>query len=646
MQQTIPGNYRVGTDAILLWTIACALTPVLMGITSIAFYKEILSADPHATLIRNVRWAAFLGAPLLCVGLQWYALRRFAPRLALWMWVGAAVVTVVAPMFLPSWIRLDEREFRLALLHWGWSEAASISLVGRVALAFGKVFGQAVAVALATSLLHTVVIRFATQLPWKMFLMAAIAGAGAAVVITYLPDFLGIYRYESLNGLSWRHRLVEFALRACAGASHGIASSFVVYRMLVPSEVRKIGPILSLATVAVIAIPVSIAVSGRDGGRSAAFSVLKAFTAAPAKDVSHGEAILQFSHLVETRPGSYPVANWSPDSRYMILRDRHRRPMLVEVATGRELGQLAEASAFGESSALAWSPDSRAVVLRTHGAADPIPGRKHLRNRTRLRKFSIPARELLAEYHTAPDECYVSFAGLSLIHAPDGNSLWAHCSSRMALQPESIMAIQVDAGSLRPLRRKLYGAESIAGEVRTLGISSGEVVYLQRRQQGEVEEIRLGHLGEDTVVLRIDNLNATGLTSGLTAQGETIDDRGIFADYCGQPVLNGVADGKSICRGVDIDATTGEILQVSDDVDRRFEPHRQVVSSGDGLKVEGRQQPTSKRAEILVVDAGTGNVRQRIETREQRPLSFSPDGRWLVTHLRGTKRLAVYRVTR
>jgi hypothetical protein len=102
MQQTIPGNYRVGADNILLWTIACALAPALMGIAATAFNKEILTADPDATLIHNITLAPFLGAPLLCVSLQWYALKRFAPRLALWMWAGAAVVALVSSAFLPS----------------------------------------------------------------------------------------------------------------------------------------------------------------------------------------------------------------------------------------------------------------------------------------------------------------------------------------------------------------------------------------------------------------------------------------------------------------------------------------------------------------------------------------------------------------
>ena len=179
-----------------------------------------------------------------------------------------------------------------------------------------------------------------------------------------------------------------------------------------------------------------------------------------------------------------------------------------------------------------------------------------------------------------------------------------------------------------------------------LGISNGEVVYLQRRIDGEVEEIRLGRLRDDALVLRVGNLNETGLTGGLLAQGEALEEGAIVAQFCGEPAVKAVADRKSICRTLEVDATTGEITRVSDDTDWRFERYREVASTRDGLRVEGRQRPTSKKAEILVLDEGTGKVRQRIETREQRPLTFSHDKRWLVMYSPGTNQLRVYRITR
>jgi hypothetical protein len=110
--------------------------------------------------------------------------------------------------------------------------------------------------------------------------------------------------------------------------------------------------------------------------------------------------------------------------------------------------------------------------------------------------------------------------------------------------------------------------------------------------------------------------------------------------------VKAVVDRKSICRTLEVDEATGKITRVSDDADRRFERYRQVISTRDGLRVEGRQLPSSKKAEILVVEGSTGKVRQRIETREQRPLAFSHDKRWLVMYSSETKRLSVYRITR
>jgi len=654
MQQEISGNYRVRLQSIVLWTIVCALVPALMRIAATAFYKVILPTDPHSLLISNGMLGIFLCLPPLCVALQWCVLRRFAPNLSLWMWSAAAVVTWVASAFFFSWIRHAEANFTLALVDWRVSDAASFSAISRPALTFAELVGSAVLLALVTSLVQTLLLSVATELPWKIFLIAAVAGSGAEATVAYLPDWLGVYRLESLNGASWGNRLAELTLRACAGAAYGIASSFAIFRVLVPAEGRtgnapvpqKVGLILSLATLTVICLPVSIAIIGRDGGRAAGLSVLKALTIAPAKDISRGEAVLQYDHRIETRPGRYPVVYYSPDSRYLIVLDRELRLMLVEVSSGQQLGPLGEALSLHDRYDVAWSPDSRAVVLRTKGAEDSVPGTKYKINRARMRKYSIPARELLGEYFSAPGECYESHAQLSLIYAPDGNSFWTLCDSNTQLQPESTMAIQLDAVFLRPLRRKMYGAENVAGRVRMLGISNGEVVYLQHRHDSLVDEVRLGQLNDDTAVLRMDNLNETGHTGGLLEQREIIEDGRILAEYCGEPVASEVADRKSICRTLTLDSTDGKVLLVSDDVDRRFERHRQVVSMRDGFRVEGRQLPASKKAEILVIDERNGKIRQRIDTREQHPLAFSPDKRWLVMYSPGTKGLNVYRVSR
>jgi len=653
MQQESAPGYRLDIEAIATWTVVCALVPVLLAMTGIAFNKQVLATAPYASLIRNSTVVAFVCLPLLAVGLQWYALRRFAPYLGLSMWSGAAVVTLVAWICLPYWMFRAETAFDLALLRWRMSDAASVDVIGELLLSFATLGGLFVSLTLAASLLQTLVLRFVTQLPWKIFVIAVVAGACVELVVAHLPDLLGISRLQALNGLAWNGRLVELTLRACAGAGFGVASAFVVFKMLVPVQAgaggcaapNKASSFFTLATLVVLCLPVAIAIIGRDGGRAAGLSVLRSFTIAPSIDTSHGETILQHSHPIETRPGRYPVVYFSPDSKYLIVLDRELRLMLVNVATGRQLGPLGDAIALHDDYAIAWSPNSSAVVLRTKGVADPVPGTRYQQNRTVVRKYSIPARQRLGEYLSGADECYESHGQRSLIFVPDGKSLWTLCGSNTSLQPQSTMAVELDATSMRPLQRKLYGTASVSGSVRTLGVSDGTVVYLQRRYDSATDEVRLGRLSDDAAADRVYNLNESGLTGGLLAQGDVIEGGRWIADYCGTPATQR-ADQKSICRTLTLDSSSGELQRISDDVDRRFERNRQGLARGDGLNVEGRQSATRKKSEILVIDEKSGKVRQRIDTREQHPLTFSPDGRWLVMYSPAAREMNVYRVRR
>lgn len=69
-----------------------------------------------------------------------------------------------------------------------------------------------------------------------------------------------------------------------------------------------------------------------------------------------------------------------------------------------------------------------------------------------------------------------------------------------------------------------------------------------------------------------------------------------------------------------------------------------IASSANGLRVERRAHPASRAGELIVIDAASGHVRQRVRTVAQYPLAFSADGRLLVTHADGE--LRVYRVQR
>lgn len=68
------------------------------------------------------------------------------------------------------------------------------------------------------------------------------------------------------------------------------------------------------------------------------------------------------------------------------------------------------------------------------------------------------------------------------------------------------------------------------------------------------------------------------------------------------------------------------------------------LSTVGGLRIESHGSHESHAGELVVIDAASGRVRQRVRTVAQHPLSASADGRLLVTQVGGE--LRVYRIQR
>jgi hypothetical protein len=636
-----------------IWILVCASLPVLFAVVEMAFHATVHSERPGAQRIVDSLIAAVLLIPLLCGYLQWYALRRFAHALRLWWWLPAGAFSLAIALGAAHWISLNERRFEIALASWRMHDSIDMATAMQVCLSFAALVAGSGTVAVLKSLPQSALLGSASGLSWRLFLGAAVAGAVAATMAEQLANLAGLYRPSTLHGLGWGQRLVEFSLRASFGAIYGIVSGYALTRML-PRDVgaptmkrvtaSRLGVVFLVASLASLCVPVLVAVIGRDGGRSTLMALRKTFTSAPAADASQGEAILRYSHAAAALPGRYPVVRFSPDSGTFLVLDKERRVMLVDTATGRTLGQLAETLTLHERYDVAWNFDGSVLALRTQGAAERIPGTPYSRFRPRIRTYAMPERKLLREFQPSGDTCHVSAATVSLIFAPDARSVWTLCDQYAQPRAEDIMAVQLDAASLQPLTLRRYGAQFVAAKPRTLGIAGGRVMYLQHRSSQQIEEIRLGPLDDDGPVLRIDNLGVPGLADGLTLQEDVIEQDHLVADYCGVPASAASNQAPSICRAIRLDATTGAVQHVTDDVDRRFAGPHWTLSSRTGLRVEASWQVDGKQGKITVLNGRAGAIRQHIDTYEQRPLAFSPDMHWLVTHAPGRRTLNVYRV--
>ncbi|MDO8401390.1 MAG: hypothetical protein Q7T45_26640 [Bradyrhizobium sp.] len=650
----------------LAWVLVAALGPVLCSISATAFGKQISRDAEHPTLIAIGLVAivplALLAPPIM----QGLVLRRIMPKLNVAFWflgiLLSGIVWLVLTQKLPieggfgTQLRLQNaaRFERLA----GTLNAAAI-----LRLPWGPFLLSTFATSTLISIVPAWMLGAASGMrrATLLFLVAAIAGACVSGIVEQIylmtVDNRPI-RDWALNGMSWTQRFQILTVRGGVGAVWGATTAIVVVLMIRPLEntsatanfvlhdatdlkLMLIAPLL----IAVLA-PFAGYLAGPNGVVGSAPELRKALSLP--QDRSQGEVVLAYSHNIAISVGHAPTAVIAPDGQTAIVRAVDHTLMQVELATGRDLQQLASALGPTERYSIAWSPNGRYLALRSNGADVAVPGTPYRRNQNRVRLYLLPDLKLAGEFSGRETACLDTYAREPMLFSRDSNSLWMACGQSGAPKPDDVMAVRLDVLTIKPFDIRSYGAVAANGQTGGLDRIGDSVWAWQFGPRGEA--FRIHDLTNDRDIVMV--AMPKPLIGSLTAQtGQVqIDDRTIRLNFCGVPpgALANAKPSSWICRTLTFDTLTGALIGSIDQGDHRA-PNPQINTpqqalSGHGLRIEAFWRKDSKTGELVVRDSVTGRERQRIISIAQRLLQMSADGRWLLTAAIDGGDLRLYRV--
>ena len=661
---TLPTNAvsvsNMSWRAWLLWVVVCALEPVLYAVAVTAFGKPILPADPTAAMLYwGVGALIFVSLPLPTF-LQWIALRRIAPSLKWWVWcLGMSIAGLVA-------VGLPFAGFDLQKVLRTFEIAAKTNRVEPTdfgALPWVQLTAQTLAFSVAVVFVPSLILARQTSYRWYAFVLTAFCGTFLANLAEWS---YGMYFFRmkdrSLNGLDFISRFNEVGFRAGIGAVWGAVTATTLAFLgrrattvpLSPTEHHWGGqPVAMLLATAAMAMlsPLMFYSIGDQGVRAGFPAVRKVFSFAPVQDKSTGEPILVEPHDADFSAPSYPVVKFAPDGKTFVVLSADRTVTRIQVSSGANLGQIGETLGQHEQYEIDWSADGRYMVLRTDGDNIPQPNTVYSRHLNRFRLFSIPNYQIVFDYSYRDGECFHSSRGMGKF-AADGKSLWVRCA-QFHSSPHTafdVIAIQLEIPSMKERSVIRYGAHMVDGDAHGIARIGADMAYWQwRRTASDSLFVRSLLTGQDIVVLH--DLSHRHLAGGLTSQNVQISDRKIELRYCGKSseVSNpAVADApggvNTFCRTLTFGIPSGVLEKKHDDAPSNTVTTVEVADPLERLKIKGTWSNADTTGEVVVKDFATGRERQRLVSYVQRPLAFSPDGGWLVTHVLDTGKLRIYRV--
>ncbi len=649
----------------LLWVGVCSAEPVFYEISKIPFYARspAFLRDISAPIVLVIALAAAL-APLLLQGL---VIRQLAPSLTLRHWclaVLAAVGVWLAWQFSPNALSRPDSYFAIGV----WSQLAQGNnrLADYLTLPWWRLVMPTILISGTVAFVPALVLQNASKVVWYKFLLAALAAACASTILKQFGPWLTLASWNvsrPLENLSWPERFRYLSLLMELGAIWG-ATSLATLVYMEPGSVqrvaahqRSIAPTRTalLMTIPVIAaiVPLGQYLLGETGIRAGLPAVFKALTLSPSADESTGDAILMYSETAKLGIARHPpgaVVSFAPDSKSFILLAEDRAPHRIDTKSGSDLGSISEPLRPFEVAAFTWSPDGRYLLLLTDGAQIKIPDSNYFDNRNRFRLYELPSYRLVRDFSYDAKIC-ISHSHTQSLFEEDSNSIWMRCDIGKQPTADDLIAIRVSVPSMDVIQEVHYGDDASAGTGLDLFRVRGHVWVAQRENLPNTEtnfhDLTTGQFR----ILTIQPLNLPEYAGTSGFQWLAFDAGELAFSFCGNSiqVSNPSEPDKhpdqvhSFCRQLYFNDKNGNYIRRVDQANlNALEGTFSLEDKRRGIRIEGPWSSSSSKAnDITVRDARSNALRQRIHSVAQRPLTLSPDGRWLLTHAydRGTVRI-------
>ena len=673
------------------WIFLWALLPVFsafFGMASHRILNDTLPVQTHHTWGINI---VFFSSAILFVLLPFFVLKRHFPGYgpgahllaclgAISGWVVFFLLGVSAPHG-EGLFGLD-KGFALSVMR---AQFDSPILLGDIlALPWGGLLltkvAKAALVFSAPVFVLCVVARRASSFLWVM-LFVVLASAAVAISDAFFEIARQGYRPSAvLNNYSWPGRFAiigSWSVSSMIGAS---ISAIGVGVLLRPDSVKAIREqevrslvvaglrLAGLTVVLLWSVSFALQYTVGSNGYSSGFAALrKLLIAPPREDLSAGESIIAFSHLLDVETFSYPNSYYvefdlSPDRRSAVVVEAHgkngSRLAAFDIATGKRLATLSPPLTKYESVSFIWTKDQQHLLVRTRGK--PVMIGVYTRYETKLALYSVPAYEPVAQWQPTETSCWNSDVHqVSMVEDDDGNLAVLCFGSDADADGRRPLAVMFALPMLTKTGVRTYEGNEADGQADRL-MDLGGSVYAPIVIRGDKPGVVLANIVSPKFSVTFDDPFAPDRGGDLTFQdfanyGASSDMIGMR--FCGEtdkvsnPPRNATDTpwGPSFCRTVKFETDDGSYIGQADDREtrgRRDSGGPKEFSIASGLwRFTSVIDPSSRTGELMV--SGTNRaVVQRLESSAQIPLVASGDPGLLFTYRVDERTIAVYKISR
>lgn len=672
------------------WIFLWALMPVFAAFFQMAsyrFFNDTVAIETHHTW--GITFVFFASAILFLVA-PFFVLKRHVHRYGigahslalLGALIGWGIIFGLAIKSFPAegFFRF-ERDFSSAVLH--AKQDAPILFGDILSLPWGKLLIQNMVTASAVFAGPVLVICVAAN-HLNGFPRAMLFVAFASATIAISDAFFDIARSRStgldvLNGRAWSERLAIIASWSVSNIIGASISAIGVGNLLERYDTDRIrkqsterqlltGGVRLAGITAVVLWSVSFSLQyafGPNGLASDFAEFRKSLTSPPQTDVSVGDDILTFSHILGANTYRYPNSNYvnfelSPDSRSAVILEAYgkngSRLAVFDVASGENLAILSGPLSQHERVSYIWTKDQQHLLVRSRG--EPIEAGRYRRYETKLRLYSLPDYEPVAQWEPTDFSCQnPEVTSISMAEDETGN-LVVLCLDPDAQDDSRPLTVQLSLPLLSDVVFRNHGEFGARGNARRL-IAAGGSVYAPLMQRGDVRGVVLANIIHPALSVSLDTPYATDRGGELTFQGFVLGalaDNTIGMRFCGGTdkvtnppgVSTQAAWGPSFCRILRFELNDGAYMGHTDDVETRVgndnSRTRDFSIPFNEWEITGEVDRASLTGSLTVSDVDSGAIIQTLESSTQTPIMFSEELGLLFTHRVDARQIAVYDV--
>lgn len=680
-------NMQFWRNWICLW----ALMPVFAAFFQMAsyrFFTDTVAIEIHHT------WAiifVFFASAILFLIAPFFVLKQHFQRYGvgshslalLGALIGWSIVLGLASKSLPlEGFFKFEKDFSLAVLR--VKQDAPVLFRDITSLPWSKLLVQKVVTAFIVYAGPIFMICVAAK-RMSGFLSAMLFVVLAATAVAISDAFFDIARLRStgldvLNGRAWSERLfviASWSVSSVIGASISVIGISNLLERCDDGKNQEANPdkFISVSGFRLAGITVAIlwGVSftvqyafGPKGFASEFAEFRKSLTSPPETDVSIGEGILRFSHILDTKTYRYPNSNYvnfqlSPDGRSAVVLEAHGKNgsqlAAYDIASGDSLATLSGTLSQYERVSFIWTRDKQHLLVRSRGESIEIG--RYKRYETQLTLFSLPSYEQVAQWQPTEISCQNPVTSrISMAEGKSGN-LFILCLAPIVEDNSYPLAVQLSLPLLDEIGSRIL--ENSARESRADRlIEVGETVYAPLIKRRSKLGVVLDNIANPESSVMLDDPYAADRGGNLTFQGFVVD--GVSGDtigmrFCGgtdkvsnpPQVSTNAAWGPSFCRIIRFKLSNGSYVGYMDDVETRVSrDNSHPIALSIPFKewqFTGEVDPTNRKGTLKVSDTDSGEIIQTLESSTQTPVVASEELGLLFTHRLDKRQIAVYRIT-